>query len=164
VAKGQDWIEQAAFEIAASSDSSTTAEIAAIIQKHCPREIDVEVQVARPADTPTPPKCRTCGAFAEYHCDFDEPGLDHAADCAMYHHEFKPAAPLPPAVAPAQTQTESDHRPSAMQAATFDGVKPDASQSLQPSGDEPGRIPSAPAVAPVELVPAKPGHRIVGTH
>ena len=45
----------------------------------------------------------------------------------------------------AWTQTESDHRPREVSAATFDGVKAQLTPaSFLPSGDEPGRIPSAP--------------------
>jgi len=60
-------------------------------------------RAARPADTPTPvqPKCRQCGKTQSAHCDMDEPGLDHSPGCTLMHHEFKEAAPLPPAVAPA---------------------------------------------------------------
>lgn len=33
--------------------------------------------------------CRTCGKQRKQHCDLDEPGLDHADDCELLHHEFK---------------------------------------------------------------------------
>ena len=36
------------------------------------------------------PVCRKCGKGLEYHCDLDEPGVDHKETCGYYHHEFKP--------------------------------------------------------------------------
>ncbi len=34
-------------------------------------------------------KCRVCNQVKSKHCDFDEPGLDHPANCDLMHHEFK---------------------------------------------------------------------------
>jgi hypothetical protein len=48
------------------------------------------------ADVPAPSsKCARCGAAEALHCDMDEPGLDHPADCLLMHHEFKPKADVP---------------------------------------------------------------------
>lgn len=34
-------------------------------------------------------RCRQCGKTERMHCQMDEPGVDHPADCGKYHHEFK---------------------------------------------------------------------------
>jgi len=36
------------------------------------------------------PPCRRCGSREANHCSFDEPGVDHALECRLMHHEFRP--------------------------------------------------------------------------
>lgn len=36
-----------------------------------------------------PTECVQCGKDASWHCDLDEPGVDHEADCELMHHEYK---------------------------------------------------------------------------
>lgn len=39
--------------------------------------------------------CSVCKKAQKQHCDLDEPGLDHAEDCGLLHHEFKGARENP---------------------------------------------------------------------
>lgn len=43
-----------------------------------------------PVAVPAPPEkeCRKCHQVEAAHCDFDEPGLDHAETCMKLHHQF----------------------------------------------------------------------------
>lgn len=57
--------------------------------------------------------CRICQQPFDKHCQFDEPGFDHADYCELLHHEFKPADP--PAVLP--------HPPERQTQLSFDELK-----------------------------------------
>ena len=52
-----------------------------------------EAEVERLTRRRSRKRCQQCGMTQANHCDLDEPGLDHKADCWKVHHEFKAACP-----------------------------------------------------------------------
>lgn len=38
-------------------------------------------------------RCRRCNRVEYRHCQFDEPGVDHAIGCVLMHHEFRLLVP-----------------------------------------------------------------------
>ncbi len=40
-----------------------------------------------------PPELCWCGYARVTHCEFNEPGADHTAECAKMHHEFRARRP-----------------------------------------------------------------------
>lgn len=48
----------------------------------------VELLLASAVPAPPEKECRKCHQVEAAHCDFDEPGLDHAETCMKLHHQF----------------------------------------------------------------------------